>query len=114
MRLFALSFVVVVCCLVLSSSASAQTPVSDVTTPPAGAESTDPAVSAPAVEPVFEDVPTMNAVGELPAEPEDTAVPTMKGGLDPRAMAETMTNSMIGTGVWDPTLGGQTTGNPEI
>ena len=70
----------------------------------------------PADEGVFEDVPTMNEHRPLPvAEPDVAGTPSMRGGgLDPRSIAETMTNSMIGTGVWDPTLGGMSTGLPDI
>lgn len=125
MRSLAVCFLAFFCCLVAESTVSAQTPVVDASQPPAGVDSTDPKLGPSAdssasienvsEEVVFEEVPTMNAVGELPAAvPVDAPVPTMRGGLDPRAMAETMTNSMIGSGGWDPTLGGQSTGSLEI
>jgi len=120
-RSLAFFLLVAGCCLIAASSASAQTPVNGTGTAGTGAlDSSDapPATDQVAVEAVvegqvFEEVPTMNAVGELPAPEPEQATPTMRGGIDPRAFAETMTNSMVGGG-WDPTLGGQSTGLPEI
>lgn len=126
MRSLTLSIGLFACCLVAATTTSAQTPTGSGGPPSTGAEAivtvAEPAADEPAIietvaeEQVFEDVPTMNAVGVRPVEePDDAASPTMRGGgIDPRALTETMTNSMIGTGVWDPTLGGQSTGSPEI
>lgn len=116
MRSLTLILFLAVCCLASAATASAQTAVATTTPPPAGAEATSGGVEIETVaeESVFDEVPTMNEARELPVEPEDVAVPTMRGGLDPRAFAETMTNSMVGSGGWDPTLGGQSTGLPEI
>lgn len=126
MRLLTLSFGLLACCLVAATMASAQTLAANGAAPSSDAGTivtvAEPAAEEPAVidagaeEPVFEDVPTMSEHRARPVEePEDSASPTMRGGgLDPRALTETMTNSMIGSGVWDPTLGGQSTGSPEI
>lgn len=129
MRSLTLGFCVVVCWLAAAATATAQTPVGSgaptsadpgtivnvaepATDEPAGIET----VAEENEDQVFEDVPTMTAVGARPVEEsENAASPTMRGGgLDPRAFTETMTNSMIGSGVWDPTLGGQSTGSAEI
>ena len=126
MRLLTLSFGLLASCLVAATVASAQTLAANGAAPSADAEAivtvAEPAAAEPAVidtaseEPVFEDVPTMSEHRARPVEESEVAEsPTMRGGgLDPRALTETMTNSMIGSGVWDPTLGGQSTGLPEI
>lgn len=129
MRSLTLGLCVVVCWLVAAATATAQTPVGSgaptSADPAAIVNVAEPATDEPAdietvaeenEDQVFEDVPTMTAVGARPVEEsENSASPTMRGGgLDPRAFTETMTNSMIGSGVWDPTLGGQSTGSAEI
>ena len=126
MRSLRITLFLMFCFLVAASSASAQTIVAGATPAPTGSEAVEatagpsPDASAEAEnlaeESVFEEVPTFSAVGEIPAaEAEDSTAPTMRGGgLDPRSLTETMTNSMIGSGSWDPSLGGQSTGLPEI
>lgn len=112
MRSLGICFLLAVCCCVVEVSASAQTIVAGATPPPDVAVETENLTDGG----VFEEVPTMNEHRPPPvAEPDVDENPTMRGGgLDPRSLAETMTNSMIGTGVWDPTLGGLSTGLPEI
>ena len=126
MRSLLLTILMCACALGAAGGAAAQTPVpgGPPSDPAAPAETTAEEPAADAMsddvpvaddQQVFEDVPTMRETRERPVEETEADVrPGPRGGaIDPRMMAETMTNSMIGSG-WDPTLGALTTGSPEI
>ena len=129
MRSLRLLFVLAVCCLAAPALATAQVPRSstskqnltnirteDVFETPAdsGAEASPRPQPAPADDGF---VPTMRADGsKTVVAPEPTKRPDSKG-IDPRLMAETVTNSVLSSrngGMWNPTLGALTTGRPEI
>jgi soluble lytic murein transglycosylase-like protein len=129
-RSLRLLFVLAVCCLAAPALATAQVPRSstskqnltnirteDVFETPAdsGAEARPEASSAPALD---EPTPTMRADGSktVVVEAEAAKRPAVKG-IDPRLMAETVTNSVLSSrngGMWNATLGALSTGNPEI
>ena len=125
MRSLRLLFVLAACCLAVSA-ASAQTPIrsgqgelrsEDVFEQPVADEreaepeaEMDVTDAAPAEPTVF------RMVGPERRQPEPEAAKPRPNGIDPRVMAETVTNSVLNSkvGTWDPTLGNLTTGDTVI
>ena len=122
MRSLRLLFVLVFCCLA-ASAVAAQTPIrsgqgevrsEEVFEQPV-AEELEPA-PAPDVEPAPSEPAVFRMVGPERRAPEPEAAKPRPNGIDPRVMAETVTNSVLNskTGSWDPTLGSLTTGDAVV